>query len=96
MIELQLSEQMKKATERARLSNLMVQGRGRAGDYRVINKSSGGDYRVQVNSESGIVFGSCTCKAGSRNVICKHLAEVYNLHMWMEWAKEESQLFLID
>lgn len=82
MIELVSAEQLAKATERAKSSNLFVQPTTIFRQYRVTNRDNGNTYTVNFFvRRDGKRFGGCTCKAGERNLACKHLAVAAGLHV---------------
>lgn len=82
MIELVSAEQLAKATERAKASNLFVQPSSIFRQYRVTNRDNGQVYVVNFFvRKDGKRFGGCTCKAGERNLACKHLAAAAGLHV---------------
>lgn len=82
MIELVSAEQIARATERAKASNLLVQPTTIFRQYRVTNRDNGNQYVVNFFiRKDGKRFGGCTCKAGERNLACKHLAAAAGLHV---------------
>ena len=81
MIQLQSAEQLTNAIARAKRSNLLVQPTSFFRQYRVINRNNGNTYVVDFFVENGKRFGGCTCKAGIKNVACKHLAAAAGLHL---------------
>jgi hypothetical protein len=82
MIELVSAEQLTKATERAKASNLLVQATTIFRQYRVTNRDNGQVYVVNFFvRKDGKRFGGCTCKGGSAGYACKHLAAAAGLHV---------------
>jgi hypothetical protein len=82
MIELVSADQLSKATERAKASNLLVQPTTVYRQYRITNRDNGNTYTVNFFvRKDGKRFGGCTCKAGERNLACKHLAAAAGLHV---------------
>lgn len=81
MIKLESAEQLSKATERAKASRLLVQIGGFFRQYFVTNKETGARYTVDFFVRRGARFGHCTCKAGERNLACKHLSAAAGLHV---------------
>jgi hypothetical protein len=89
MIELVSAEQIAKATERAKASNLFVQPTTIFRQYRVTNRDNGNQYVVNFFvRKDGKRFGGCTCKAGERNLACKHLAAAAGLHVCIAAQKK--------
>jgi hypothetical protein len=81
MIELISADQLSKATERAKISNLLVQPTTIFRQYRVTNRDNGNTYTVNFFVRNGKRYAGCTCKAGERNLACKHLAAAAGLHI---------------
>lgn len=82
MIELKSKEQIARAIERAKKSKLFVQATKIFRRYRVTNRETGAVYVVDFfRRRDGKRFGHCTCKAGQKNVACKHLASAAALHV---------------
>jgi hypothetical protein len=82
MIELISADQLSKATERAKAANLLVQPTTIFRLYCVTNRDNGNTYTVNFFvRKDGKRFGGCTCKAGERNLACKHLAAAAGLHV---------------
>jgi hypothetical protein len=82
MIELTSADQLAKATERAKASNLFVQPTTIFRQYRVTNRDNGNQYVVNFFvRKDGRRFGSCTCKGGSAGFACKHLTAAAGLHV---------------
>jgi hypothetical protein len=81
MIELVSADQITKATERAKASNLLVQPTMIFRQYRVTNRDNGNQYVVNFFLRNGKRYAGCTCKAGERNLACKHLAAAAGLHV---------------
>ena len=83
MIELKNREQLKNAIERARADrkSLFVQLTDVARQYRVTNRRNGNTYVVRfLINENGKRLGQCTCVAGARGNVCKHLAAAAGLN----------------
>ena len=89
MIRLLNPEQLKKATERARASNLFVQRTSIYRQYRVTNRETGAQYTVNFFVRNGERYGHCNCKAGLNNQACKHLSAAAGLHVMI--AAERAQ-----
>lgn len=81
MIELVSAEQLAKATERAKASNLLVQLTTIFRQYRVTNRDNGNKYVVNFFVRNGKRYGHCTCKAGERNLVCKHISAAAALNV---------------
>jgi len=81
MIELVNAEQLAKATERAKASNLLVQPTTIFRQYRVTNRDNGNEYVVNFFVRNGKRYGHCTCAAGERNLVCKHLSASAGYHV---------------
>jgi len=82
MIELVNAEQLAKATERAKASNLFVQPSSIFRQYRVTNRDNGNQYVVNFFvRKDGKRFGSCSCKGAAAGYACKHLAAAAGLHV---------------
>jgi uncharacterized Zn finger protein len=82
MIELVSAEQLDKATERAKASNLLVQPTTIFRQYRVTNRNNGQVYIVNFFvRKDGKRFGNCTCKGSAAGYACKHLAAAAGLHI---------------
>jgi hypothetical protein len=89
MIELVSAEQLAKATERAKASNLLVQSTTIFRQYRVTNRDNGNTYTVNFFvRKDGKRFGGCTCKGGSAGYACKHLAAAAGLHVCIAAQKK--------
>jgi uncharacterized Zn finger protein len=82
MIELINADQLARATERAKTSNLFVQPSSIFRQYKVTNRANGNQYTVNFFvRKDGKRFGSCTCKGGAAGFACKHLAAAAGLHV---------------
>jgi hypothetical protein len=82
MIELVSADQLAKATERAKASNLLVQPTTVYRQYRVTNRDNGQVYVVNFfGRKDGKRFGSCSCKGAAAGFACKHLAAAAGLHL---------------
>jgi len=81
MIELKDAEQLSKATERAKASNLFVQPSGQFRMYFVTNRDNGNRYTVNFFVRDSKRYGHCDCKAGMNHVACKHLSAAAALHV---------------
>lgn len=82
MIQIQSAEQLSKAIERAKAGSLFVQPTSMFRQYRVTNRATGAQYTVDFFvRKDGKRFGHCTCKAGLRNMACKHVAGAAGLHV---------------
>jgi len=91
MIELVSSEQLSKATARARAGRLFVQPSTLLRQYHVTNRETGARYTVDFFLRNGKRFGHCTCKAGERNLACKHLSAAAAYHVSRMAAQREAQ-----
>jgi len=92
MIELQSADQLSKATERAKSGKLFVQPSPLLRQYHVTNRETGARYTVDFFvRKDGKRYGHCTCKAGERNLACKHLSAAAGYHVMRMSAKRESQ-----
>ena len=89
MIRLLNPEQLSKATERVRASNLFVQRTSIYRQYRVTNRATGAQYTVNFFVRDGERYGHCDCKAGVNNQACKHLSAAAGLHVMI--AAERAQ-----
>lgn len=89
MIQLQSAEQLIKATERAKAGKLFVQSTGMFRQYRVTNRVNGNQYIVDFFIRDGKRFGHCTCKAGQKNLACKHISAAAGLHV-MRAAQQQA------
>lgn len=91
MIQLTTAEVIGKATERAKASKLFVQAI-QWRQYRVTNRENGAHYVVDFFVRDGKRFGHCTCKAGVRNIACKHLSAAAGLHVMVAAARRPERL----
>jgi hypothetical protein len=92
MIELRSTEQLSKATERAKSGKLFVQPSTFLRQYHVTNRETGALYTVDFFiRKDGKRFGHCTCKAGERNLVCKHLSVAAGYHVMRMAAKRKAQ-----
>jgi hypothetical protein len=92
MIELQTAEQLSKATERAKAGSLFVQPSTFLRQYHVTNRETGARYTVDFFvRKDGRRFGHCSCKAGERNLACKHLSAAAGYHVMRMSAQREAQ-----
>ena len=93
MIELVSAEQLARATERAKAGNLFVQPTTLFRQYRVTNRDNGNQYVVDffVRKSDGKRFGHCTCKAGMKNLACKHLSVACGYHVMRMTAQREAE-----
>lgn len=88
MVELVSADQLAKATERAKGSNLFVQPTSIFRQYRVTNRDNGNKYVVNFFVRNGKRYGHCTCKAGERNLVCKHLSVSAAYHVCIAAQKK--------
>jgi uncharacterized Zn finger protein len=79
MIQINSTEQMRKAIERARAGDLFVSF-VRFRQFRVTNRETGAEYNVNFFVREGRRFGHCDCKGGER-FACKHLAAALAVHV---------------
>ncbi|HEY0320111.1 MAG TPA: hypothetical protein VGC66_03995 [Pyrinomonadaceae bacterium] len=92
MIELLNAEQLAKATDRAKSGNLFVQPTTFLRQYQVTNRETGAKYTVDFFvRKDGKRFGHCTCKAGERNLACKHLSAAAGFHVMRMTAQREAK-----
>ena len=93
MIELISADQLARATERAKAGNLFVQTTTLPRQYRVTNRDNDNQYIVDffVRKSDGKRFGHCTCKAGMRNLACKHLSAAAGYHVMRMAAQREAE-----
>lgn len=92
MIELINAEQLTKATERAKAGSLLVQPSTLLRQYHVTNRETGARYTVDFFvRKDGKRFGNCTCKAGERNLACKHLSAAAGYHVMRMATQREAQ-----
>lgn len=92
MVQLISAEQLSKATERAKAGSLFVQPTTLHRQYRVTNRDNGNQYTVDFFvRKDGKRFGHCTCKAGERNLACKHLSAAAGCHVMIMSAQREAQ-----
>jgi uncharacterized Zn finger protein len=91
MIELTSAEQLAKATARAKAGNLLVQTTSIFRQYRVTNRDNGKQYVVNFFIRDGKRYGHCTCKAGERNLVCKHLSASAGYHVMRAAARREAE-----
>lgn len=93
MIELISADQLAKATERAKSSNLLVQPTTILRQYRVTNRDNGNQYVVNFfgRKSDSKRFGQCTCKAGQNNIACKHLSAAAGYHVARMTALREAE-----
>ena len=89
MIELINVDQLAKATERAKASNLFVQPSSIFRQCRVTNRDNGNQYVVNFFvRKDGKRFGSCSCKGAAAGYACKHLAAAAGLHVCIAAQKK--------
>ena len=88
MIELVSADQLARATERAKAANLLVQPTTIFRQYKVTNRDNGNQYVVNFFVRNGKRYAGCTCKAGERNLACKHLAAAAGLHVCIAAQKK--------
>lgn len=74
MIELLNADQLSKATDRAKAGNFFVQPTSIFRQYKVTNRDNGNTYTVNFFVRNRKRYGHCTCKAGERNIACKHIS----------------------
>ena len=93
MIELRSADQLSKATERAKAGNLFVQPSSLFRQYHVTNRDTGARYTVDfyVRESDRARFGHCTCKAGLKNIACKHLSAAAGYHVMRMAARREAE-----
>lgn len=73
MIQLNSTEQLAKAIERAKAGRLFVRF-VQFRQFRVENRANGQTYNVNFFVREGKRFGHCDCKGGERGLACKHIA----------------------
>jgi uncharacterized Zn finger protein len=91
MIQLTSATALAKATERAKAGKLFVQPSKLFRQYHVTNRETGTRYTVDFFLRNGKRFGNCTCKAGERNLACKHLSAAAAYHVMRAAAQREAQ-----
>lgn len=91
MIELISADQLARATERAKASNLFVQPTSFMRQYKVTNRDNGNQYYVDFFVRNGKRYAHCTCKAGARNILCKHLSPTAAYHCMRMAARREAE-----
>jgi len=90
MIELTTAAAIEKAIERAKQSKLFVQVIAWR-MYKVTNRENGNSYQVTFTVKNGKRFGHCTCKAGQKDIACKHLAAAVSRHLCVAAERHASQ-----
>lgn len=85
MIELASEKILEKAIARAKAEakNLFVQLTKVPRQYRVTNRAKNTTYLVNFFVIKGRRFGVCNCKAGQRDLACKHVAAAAGLNMYL-------------
>lgn len=92
MVQLISSDQLSKATARAKSGKLFVQPSTLLRQYHVTNRETGARYTVEFFvRKDGKRFGHCSCKAGERNLACKHLSAAAGYHVMLMVARREAQ-----
>ena len=92
MIELINADQLARATERCKTSNLFVQPTTFLRQYKVTNRDNGNQYIVNFFvRRDGKRFGCCDCKAGVSHKACKHLSAAAGYHVMRMAAKREAE-----
>lgn len=91
MIELISADQLAKATERAKASNLFVQPTTFLRQYKVTNRDNGNQYYVDFFVRNGKRYGMCSCKAGANHKACKHLSAAAGYHLMRAAAQREAK-----
>jgi hypothetical protein len=91
MVELVSAEQLSKATTRAKAGKLFVQPSNLFRQYHVSNRETGAKYTVDFFIRNSKRFGHCSCKAGERNLVCKHLSAAAGYHLMRALAVCEAQ-----
>ena len=91
MIQLTTAAAIKKAVDRAKESNLLVQPSGLFRMYYVTNRTNGQRYTVNFVVRTGRRFGGCTCPAGERGIPCKHLAAAAALHVCLAEQRQQNR-----
>lgn len=93
MIELVSADQLARATERAKAGNLFVQPTTIFRQYRITNRDNDNQYVVNffVRKSDRKRFGHCSCKAGMRNLACKHLSAAAGYHVARMMAQREAE-----
>jgi hypothetical protein len=81
MIQLQSTQKLSRATEKAKVGKLFVQTTSIFRQYCVTNRESGAKYTVNFFVCGGKRFSHCTGKAGTNNMACKHLNAATGLHV---------------
>jgi uncharacterized Zn finger protein len=91
MIQLTDANQLSKAIERAKAGKLFVQPSTLLRQYYVTNRETGARYIVDFFVRNGKRYGHCTCKAGMRNLACKHLCSAAGYHVMRMAAQREAE-----
>jgi uncharacterized Zn finger protein len=91
MIQLTDANQLSKAIERAKAGKLFVQPSKLFRQYHVTNRETGARYVVDFFLRNGKRYGHCTCKAGMRNLACKHLSAAAGYHVMRMAAQREAE-----
>jgi hypothetical protein len=91
MVELVSTEQLSKATRRAKTGNLFVQPSSLFRQYYVTNRETGAKYTVDFFVRNGKRFGHCSCRGGERNLVCKHISAACGYHVMRALAICEAQ-----
>ena len=91
MIELISADQLSKATDRAKAGKLFVQPSNLFRQYHVTNRETSARYVVDFFIRNGKRYGHCMCKAGERNLACKHLSAAAGYHVMKMSAQREAQ-----
>ena len=91
MIQLVSSEQLSRATDRAKAGSLFVQPSSPPRQYKVTNRDNGNQYIVDFFAHNGKRYGHCSCLGGMRNLACKHLSAAAGYHVMLMTARLEAQ-----
>lgn len=85
MIELNNEMQLKSAIARAKAEakNLFVQKTKAVRQYRVTNRRKGVTYLVNFFVQNRRKFALCNCKAGQRDLACKHVVAAAAFNMYL-------------
>jgi uncharacterized Zn finger protein len=80
MVEITHGAKMDAAIQRAKEARLVVRVEGFR-EYSVENRQTGVRYAVTFSVAAGRKFGACSCAAGERGMLCKHIAAAAARHL---------------
>lgn len=77
------NEKMARAAERAKADSMLVKAE-RFGAYRVVNRTRQTEYQVNLwKTNNGLKLGKCSCRAGQKDQLCKHIPAAVSLHIYL-------------